>query len=58
VHKGFFAIAQHTLASAAESHEKDLGRFAMASRLKTSVTAALAELGLELELSGWAPWLA
>jgi hypothetical protein len=50
VHKGFFAIAQHTLASAAESHEKDLGRFAMASRLKTSVTAALAELGLELEL--------
>ena len=25
-----------------------------ASRL--SVTAALAELGLELELSGWAPW--
>src|SRR6266481_7904306 len=24
---------------------------------RASVTAALAELGLELELSGWAPWL-
>ena len=23
---------------------------------RASVTAALAELGLELELSGWAPW--
>jgi kynurenine formamidase len=25
VHKGFFAITQHTLESAAESHERDLG---------------------------------
>ena len=26
------------------------------SASRASVTAALAELGLELELSGWAPW--